>query len=179
MRARYYDAEVGRFISEDPAGFIDGLNLYAYVGGNPVNYVDPTGFGKISMFIRAVKGGWEKVTTNQARRRLADQGDVKVAGPGASGKAKQLAREQFGKKTVRHDAHQQGQTKHYQHKNGGRGHVFYGTSSRIVIPGAAIGSSVFGEDSWGAAMVNFINPLSDVQDVSDLITGGDYSISGK
>ena len=43
MRARYYDAEVGRFISEDPAGFIDGPNLYAYVGGNPVNAVDPTG----------------------------------------------------------------------------------------------------------------------------------------
>ncbi len=33
MRARYYDAGTGRFISEDPAGFIDGPNLYAYVGG--------------------------------------------------------------------------------------------------------------------------------------------------
>ena len=43
MRARYYDAEVGRFISEDPAGFVDGPNLYAYVGGNPIGAVDPTG----------------------------------------------------------------------------------------------------------------------------------------
>ena len=43
MRARYYDAEVGRFISEDPAGFIDGPNLYAYVGGNPIMLIDPTG----------------------------------------------------------------------------------------------------------------------------------------
>jgi RHS repeat-associated protein len=43
MRARYYDAEVGRFISEDPAGYVDGPNLYAYVGGNPVSYVDPSG----------------------------------------------------------------------------------------------------------------------------------------
>src|SRR5690606_5967220 len=43
MRARYYDAGTGRFISEDPAGFIDGPNLYAYVGGNPVIYVDPSG----------------------------------------------------------------------------------------------------------------------------------------
>ena|GEM_PF-2106962 len=44
MRARYYDADVGRFISEDPAGFVDGTNLYAYVGGNPIKYVDPTGY---------------------------------------------------------------------------------------------------------------------------------------
>ena len=43
MRARYYDAEVGRFISEDPAGFVDGPNLYAYVGGNPIGAVDPNG----------------------------------------------------------------------------------------------------------------------------------------
>ena len=43
MRARYYDANLRQFISEDPAGFIDGPNLYAYVGGNPIYYVDPTG----------------------------------------------------------------------------------------------------------------------------------------
>ncbi len=43
MRARYYDANIGRFISEDPAGFQGGLNLYAYVGGNPLMLVDPSG----------------------------------------------------------------------------------------------------------------------------------------
>lgn len=43
MRARYYDANVGRFISEDPSGFKGGLNLYAYVGGNPLTLVDPSG----------------------------------------------------------------------------------------------------------------------------------------
>jgi RHS repeat-associated protein len=44
MRARYYDPEVGRFISEDPIGFDGGdVNLYTYVGGNPVTGVDPLG----------------------------------------------------------------------------------------------------------------------------------------
>ena len=45
-RARYYDSSVGRFISEDPIGFLDGLNFYAYVGGNPVIHVDPLGLLK-------------------------------------------------------------------------------------------------------------------------------------
>jgi len=44
MRARYYDPNVGRFISEDPLGFGGGdVNLYAYVQNNPVNRVDPRG----------------------------------------------------------------------------------------------------------------------------------------
>src|SRR3989337_3487390 len=43
MRARYYDPATGRFISKDPIGWAGGLNLYNYVGGNPVNFIDPFG----------------------------------------------------------------------------------------------------------------------------------------
>ncbi len=43
-RARYYDPQVGRFISKDPIGFASGNSvLYGFVGNNPVNFVDPTG----------------------------------------------------------------------------------------------------------------------------------------
>jgi RHS repeat-associated protein len=43
MRARWYDANTGRFISEDPIGLNGGLNLYAYVENNTINFVNPSG----------------------------------------------------------------------------------------------------------------------------------------
>lgn len=43
-RNRYYDAHLGRFLSQDPLGYADGLNLYEYVGGNPLNAIDPHGY---------------------------------------------------------------------------------------------------------------------------------------
>jgi RHS repeat-associated protein len=43
-RARYYSPDMGRFISEDPIGYAGGINFYAYVGNDPVNFVDPSGF---------------------------------------------------------------------------------------------------------------------------------------
>jgi RHS repeat-associated protein len=43
-RARYYDGNTGRFLSEDPSGFASGsFNLYAYVGNDPVDLIDPFG----------------------------------------------------------------------------------------------------------------------------------------
>jgi len=42
-RNRYYKPSVGRFVSEDPIGLQGGANLYGYVNGNPVSYLDPDG----------------------------------------------------------------------------------------------------------------------------------------
>jgi len=48
--AREYDAETGRFVSQDPLDFSGGdTNLYAYAWGDPVNVVDPEGFGGLSI----------------------------------------------------------------------------------------------------------------------------------
>jgi RHS repeat-associated protein len=41
--ARYYAPWLGKWINCDPMGLFDGSNLYAYVSGNPVSKIDPTG----------------------------------------------------------------------------------------------------------------------------------------
>lgn len=49
-RARYYDPTTYRFLSEDPIGFAGGLNVYAYVWNDPVNWVDPYGLWGLPTF---------------------------------------------------------------------------------------------------------------------------------
>ncbi|MEU6352029.1 SpvB/TcaC N-terminal domain-containing protein [Streptomyces sp. NPDC047072] len=41
--SRYYAPWLGRWTSADPAGFVDGPNLFRYCGNNPVMYTDPDG----------------------------------------------------------------------------------------------------------------------------------------
>ncbi len=43
FRARAYSPRLGRFLQPDPIGYDGGLNLYAYVGNDPLNLIDPYG----------------------------------------------------------------------------------------------------------------------------------------
>ena len=63
LTTRYYDPEIGRFISPDSVDYLDpqsinGLNLYAYCENDPVNYYEPTGHSAIliGLIIGAIIG---------------------------------------------------------------------------------------------------------------------------
>jgi len=85
-RARYYDPEIGRFISEDPLGFKAGINFYAYVGNNSVNRNDPSGNcpSCVSAAINVIAGGAVRYFTPD--QEVFDFGAIAIdAGIGAIG----------------------------------------------------------------------------------------------
>jgi RHS repeat-associated protein len=57
-RGRYYDPNVGRFLSEDPLGIKGGLNFYSYVRNSPTTFIDPAGLVQIIYSTNYNQLGW-------------------------------------------------------------------------------------------------------------------------
>ena len=84
-KARFYDPKLGRFLQTDPIGTQDDMNLYAYVGGNPVNATDPSGMaaaqakilagdltGSVNNWWDASKAGFQSSTMGEAAMKLVE-----------------------------------------------------------------------------------------------------------
>jgi RHS repeat-associated protein len=67
-RARYYDADMGRFIGRDPIGIAGGVNLYQYAGGSPATRNDPSGLFSRTTKYRVQAQGLVKSILGQAAK---------------------------------------------------------------------------------------------------------------
>jgi uncharacterized protein RhaS with RHS repeats len=77
LRARYYDPATGQFLSRDPLASLT-RSPYGYVGGNPLNGVDPSGLIGCGFLQFACDAAGDA-----ASQATSWAGDVKDAGGGA------------------------------------------------------------------------------------------------
>jgi uncharacterized protein RhaS with RHS repeats len=98
-----YWPALGRFLQTDPVGSADDLNLYAYVGNNPINFSDPLGLAGCSSsnlaqtlgnWWNATVAGFKSVSPVQAASRVLDGLPVEAAAIGAIGAIKGVGRRQ-------------------------------------------------------------------------------------
>lgn len=81
--ARFYDGDVGRFLSLDPlAANYPSLSDYCYVAGNPVIFIDPDGKATDDYYVNLETG--KIVHKEGSEERMMDEGLVHLAGDDAS-----------------------------------------------------------------------------------------------
>lgn len=62
-KARVYLPTIGRFAQSNPVLYADGMNIYDYVGGDPVNLIDPMGLDchRIQVGVRVLQAWWGEI----------------------------------------------------------------------------------------------------------------------
>ncbi|MCL1824618.1 MAG: DUF6531 domain-containing protein [Betaproteobacteria bacterium] len=128
---RYYDPDIGRFVTEDPIGVLGGINLYQYAA-NADGWVDPWGWAcfKAKRTQKGVEKG-SRISKKEAIRRVRSGEDVLVS---TKQEAKAIARAAEHGKPMMHAPHPNpttgstaGRLPHaHPNQHSGTGHIFYG-----------------------------------------------------
>ncbi|MFA5337353.1 MAG: RHS repeat-associated core domain-containing protein [Candidatus Omnitrophota bacterium] len=76
---RYYNSSIGRFITPDPSGMVDGPNLYVYCNNDPVNFVDLWGLcEEKSFWDKSVSEVWEEWIYNWQHPKKLELSDEEL-----------------------------------------------------------------------------------------------------
>ena len=181
---RDYDPAIGRYVESDPAGFWDGPNTYAYVGSNPLAWQDDFGLGKVGAAVKAIKWGksaWNHVINGHiGKKKLLDKtkfckpcqikknADKTVKNP--DNVIKQWNGNTRYERMFEKPVGTQGERGQAVVVNKHGEGVTTFPIGNITVPGANLGVAILGDNFFGQAC-DFFNPLSDLQDVINLVTG--------
>jgi RHS repeat-associated protein len=189
---RAYNPNLGRWLSRDPLGESEGLNLYAYCNGDPINNIDPLGTSIVGkVIVQGLKYGrkifGKKLSLKEAGDALKDGEDILASNRGQAQKIAQAGSEP-GKAPI-YEVDKSTGKPHYHPNPRTGGHVVWGISElgsaasyftvshyANELNGAGYSSSFSSGVQDYAYAVDLVNPLSVFQDITDIastVGGGD------
>ena len=174
---RDYDPVIGRYVQSDPIGLDGGENTYIYVSDSPLINKDPDGNGKIGGAIKLTKKAWNHIFNRHVKRgiyvskgKFKDPKFIKKYINKAIKNPDRVTKQADGRTLI--EKRIGGRIGHKGEeylrvvieKNGDIVTAFPASSLKTLVPGANIGTSLFGA-GFLSQVVDFVNPLSDIQDV--------------